>query len=361
MTFNLPKELPFFQMEPFDKKPKYPSLITSLLSISSLSPGTINHIGLLLTNFHSRSYHELKSLTTNQYLSVLAQHYSSFTALGIVLPVHTAPDIAYMVILEIAKCEHFVTVPHTIQIMLLLNLVRASALLGKSEELFQLHLLQTLYQNNQAHLLLPLLYLSAQAQKPISVQLNKTVFTRNHRYNCLLLYYHGINCLLLGDFRSAELSLLEAFTLTKFCKDMRESVLQKLSLASFLNHTPYSVLCSHLPEKHQPSGYAFNIWSLDGQFRSVQSDKFYAKFSQLINIEHARRVIIDYAHVTTRMNLEDLYRACDTKSIKPILERIPDLQYEIQDQIIIFKDISLEHAISQEIAKITKSLKAQKK
>ena len=144
-------------------------------------------------------------------------------------------------------------------------------------------------------------------------------------------------------------------------------VVEKLSLASFLNHTPYLVFQKYLKLTHQPQGLTLNIWDLDdSNYLSKIQDtkKFFDNFLEEILYEHTRRVIFDYADTTSEMNLQSLIDACNNPNTEAVLLSLRssgEIKFKIQEGNIKFIRHNYQEQINCEQEKIDNYLKTFKK
>ncbi|KAH0789588.1 hypothetical protein GPJ56_006474 [Histomonas meleagridis] len=170
------------------------------------------------------------------------------------------------------------------------------------------------------------------------------------RVDVLNFYYSGINRLLLKEYSRAESDLIHSLLLSKHAKDVRQQIISKLSIASFLNHTSYEVFISRLKPKFRTIREKDPIWKLDSPIEC--KDKFLKIFAKELTIEHAIRVLVDAANTMTVVPLEQIKALCGVEEIEPIINHLRksgEINITIKDDIVSFAGVCINNKIEDEI------------
>lgn len=273
-------------------------------------------------------------------------------ALCIVAPVQVEPEIIYRLLRE--NVNHFSDCGKSFYTGLAMRLVAYACMSNNGEKLYEDNIIQDLVQKSPEYFTCALLFLTAQIQRPIEVDPH---FTKDIRCYAMSLYYHGINMLLLHKYKDAENSFSHALLFSKGCKDIRTSLIDKLSLASFLNRTPKSVFYSRLNEKYYPVyGCSAEIWEITCPLSTEHFSTFYDVFVDDIMREYSRRVILHFSVNVTKITITKLSEKCSGSNVEEILDelrKLGEIQYEINDGVVIFQDIILTNKIDTQIQEVT--------
>ncbi|OHT01445.1 hypothetical protein TRFO_31775 [Tritrichomonas foetus] len=281
----------------------------------------------------------------------------SMIALILIAPLKTVPGLIFQYIENVyfQNLPTFVELHNDYKTGIVMRYVRAAVLCSKGVETFKNGFLHQLQKENPGLYSAPLLYLAAQIDNPMTLNIR---LTKNPRIDTLTTYYLGVNYIMLKNWDEAEKLLIKALALSKYCKDIRPSIIHKMSLASFLNKTPKSVFTNRIAPKNLLPGQSSKIWGLDGNYDSDRVDFFYRAFAHEIRQEHIRRVIIDFAETTTRVLLTDLTTACGFgNTIKPnqieehvkALIKAGEIQASISKDFVEFESVSLQAHVETEM------------
>lgn len=266
-------------------------------------------------------------------------------ALSLLIPPKKAPRSLNVLIQQLIP--DFNSISKNIQNSLAYKYVETSLIIGEGQQLYDSGVITSMFSDNPAYFAGPYLFLLVSIKNPKCIDIFKEksiIYTKDSRIDTMTLYHYGELLLLLNDFEKSEKHLLRAYKLAKRAKikDLIEPIVDVLSLASFLNHIPFSVFCNYLKFTHHPSGFALNIWEVDSHdYKSKIHDKweFYKYFEGEIMREHTRRVIFDYAETTTEMPIQLLYTACNNENTEEVLKSLGssgELKFKIQDGVIKF-------------------------
>lgn len=272
--------------------------------------------------------------------------------IAMIVPISFAPLPIYTILHE--NVNQFDSIPEELKAGFALRLARSAAMCNKGQQLLKENILQTLLGKSVETYSLAYLYLCAQLQEPTDFE---PQLSTDIRTNAMTLYYLAINRMLLNRFEDAEQALQRAFVLTKGCKDFRPNVIEKLSLASFLNHTPYSVFLSFLPEKYYPqAGSQALIWDLNAKIDSSVLNSYYSFFTSAIIQEHTRRIILDYSLTVEKIPIKMLQTQCNVDSIETYIaqmQSLGEIDAKIVSHNVIFNGPVISDKIKTQVANVS--------
>ncbi|KAH0785999.1 hypothetical protein GPJ56_010133 [Histomonas meleagridis] len=244
----------------------------------------------------------------------------------------------------------FVECPNIIKTSIAMRVIRAAALSKTLQRLYETNLIQQLYQKNKTVFNLPMLYLAAQSKRPDST-LHPTI-SMSTRNDVLQYYYSGINQMNLKNFEDANIDFAKALTLAKALEfdEIIRSIIDKLSLSSFLSHTQRDVFLKRIPIYLKLDGPYEKIWDINSEIDRY--DSFMNSFSYEISRERTRRLIIDLALTTSRINIDHFVELCG-----PVDEAKKMTQNEIEiivnDDMITFNGPFLLEKVQNKIQDLT--------
>lgn len=322
----------------------------------------LNNIGHVFTQFNDPG-------NWKDFKNGLAQYPTSAINLptqiciAMCCPIKIVPEEIFARINELLT-QHFKEIPLKFKFNLVSRLVSSALYLQIGERLLADKFFIELVNQFPQYFAYAFLYLSASLEKPQDLFESIPIhYTKIPRQDLLTLYYYSVNLLLLKTdkhIKKAEQYLLYAFELATQSKseDLLPSVIQKLSVASFLNHVPYSIFLNRLPKYQKIEPNALSFWDIDIRFNpSCDKTGFYQKLSNEIQQERSIRIVYDYAKTTTQVTFEQLQEACGTTDIQLVLtslESMGNIEYVLKDGIITFLRCSNQSKIDYEQQEIEK-------
>ena len=323
----------------------------------------LKNIGDLFEKFNEAEIKVIDSFYTDRFISQLHPH--GVIALVMLTPIEKTPSHILNFVSGYIYSKSFITevlskIPENYQYGIAMRYVKAAYLCNKGLEAINLEGFVSLYKSNPTLYTPPILFIHAQVKEPLTPQIQ---YRKDGRIDTITLYYLALNFMLKKDFQQAEFLLTKAFILSKSCKDVRPNIINKLSLASFLNRTPKEVFCNISPQKHFPKGISGSLWALK-PIDPSQLDSYYREFEKDIVTESARRIILDYAETSTAVSSKDLAKACGIKpnELQRLLSELGksgDLSCTItQDGNVQFTSIALMQPVNTELVNVTKLFKS---
>ncbi|KAK8882048.1 hypothetical protein M9Y10_044688 [Tritrichomonas musculus] len=286
-----------FGMSDFGKgQKKIPEIIVQCKKVKNTSQ--LQDLGSLVSLGTESSESDIKVALCDFTLASLEKHQT--VALILLIPPSFAPKELYNSFSYIL--DFLDKLPSRLQTGLALKWVRSAIFADLQNQLYDSKILHGLYEKNPDLYAAPYLYLCSAADHPISME---TVFSGDVRINALTLYYSAINKMLLADYNAAEMDFIRALTLSKKNRDMKDSILTKLSLCSFLNRTPEEIFKRRIPLSRSLPKIANEIWKFDRNLDLTFLPPFYKRFLSEIAYEHSRGVILNLASTVTVIKLEE--------------------------------------------------------
>jgi hypothetical protein len=287
-----------------------------------------------------------------------ASPFSSFTntqviAIGLITPIPLNPKVAYQVLVKVVNSSGFCGAPVKWQLACLMRLVRASSLAHKSRELFLARTVHDFHERDPKTFQVSLFYLYVESLNFIDAV---PELTHDLRADAITFYYSGLNRLLHRQFAIADEHLQRSWVLSKAAKDMRTSIVNKMSLAAFLAGAPRAVFDDRLPHKYLPTGTFLNIWNLDGKYK--QGDVTGAVCSHLtaeITEEHTRRLILDMALSTSVLPVAMVKERLGVRDLDGSFEKMRregTINLKIESDAVVFSRPSLVPVLEAELAEL---------
>lgn len=338
----------------FDQPHQPPEIIVQCKKLKNISQ--LQHIGSFIPLGSELSSSDLKEALSKTTLESL-EKYQIVMLIYLIQP-SFAPKELYDAFSSINSI--FDQLPSRMQTGLAIKWVRTSILSSRHNELFNSHIIHELYEKNPDLYTAPYLYLCSATDHPEFIETN---FSGDVRINAETLYFAAINKMLLAEYSKAELDLINALALSKKCRDMKDSILSKLSLCSFLNRTPEKIFRRKVPYGRTLPKIAEEIWNFDIALDTSFFPPFYNRFAQEIAYEHARGVILNLASTVTVIKLEDAQKLAgkdiDINVLLETLQAEKSLVATIKDDCIYFDDSSKIDLLStriQEVQQLIESL-----
>lgn len=326
----------------------------------------LKSIGDLFEKSKDLELNVIKVLFSEKYLTQL--HIPGIVALIMLTPLQKAPNHLYDFLSKVIYVKPFLEnlakIPDNYQYCIAMKFAKVACICNKVPEAVQLEVYNHLLGTNPTIYMPSLLYIHAQIKDPFTCPIQ---YRKDGRIDTITLYYLSLNHMLKDEFREAEFLLRKCYLLSKSCKDIRPSIIHKLSLASFLNRTPRDVFKLYIPEKHFPKGIAGDIWE-PRLINTSQLDGFYQEFESKIVKESARRIILDYAETTSAISTKDLCKACGVKQndLNKILDELAasgDLKFDKSaDGVITFIALCCVKPVNDELlitSQLLSSIKGQ--
>lgn len=314
-------------------------------------------IGDLIERSNETELKVFEGFYTDKFISQL--HPPGIVALIMVTPLQKASLAVYQLA---SSCiyskpyinDHLPKLHDHFQFSIAMRFACAACLCNKGAEALQLEGFNALYKSNPIIYAPSLLYIHAQIKDPLILPIQ---YRKEGRIDTMALYYLGVNHMLKRNFQDAEFLFMKSYLLSKTCKDIRPSIIHKMSLASFLNRTPSEVFFRTIPRKHHPSGMVGSLWTLK-PVDLGQLDGFYREFEKEIVSESARRIVLDFAESSTAISVKDLAKACsikqtDLKKVLDNLSKLGDIQHTItQEGIINFESVAFVQPVNEELVNV---------
>jgi hypothetical protein len=269
-------------------------------------------------------------------------------AVAILLPFDSQPEIVSQFCAELLP--RIQTFPQHVQVGLALKYARTTVLSRSVDAELKKGPLALLCSQSPKIYQLPLLFLRAHSSDPTVLDL---VITSERRYDTMLLYYSAVNKLLVGAPEQADADLMHAWALSKGAKDLRDSIVNALSLSAFLSRVPQQVFLGRIRQKYAPrKGADAEIWDLGAnlEFLIGKWDSLFQRLAVFIRKEHARRVIANLAITADAIPLQDLRKLVGFTVLDDFLS--PEAPFRVENGIVLFGTPNLVAAIETEIARI---------
>lgn len=337
-------------MQP-DKKPYLDYVKNDILKVKNMDD--LKDLGKTMKDAKALEKREVEELFNSKFLQ--AKNVPQLAALCIVVPTNAVPNQLYSLISKLLP--DMKNLNFRIQNGIAYKYVEAAISISEGKNLLANDIFIALFYDSPAIYAGPYLRLLASIKDPKDIfEKNAISYTKEPRIDVLTLYYYSINLLLLNNYKKSEQFLLRSYKLAKKAKidDTIPSIVEKLSLASFLNHVPHTVFLSLVKLTHHPEKHASSIWDLDNSnyLDQIQDPKnFYNQFRKQIIFEHTRRVIIDFTISTSEMPLQLLIEACnnpDTMEVLALMKSSGEIKFRIKDNIIKFIKFNYQVQIDQE-------------
>lgn len=317
----------------------------------------LKSIGDLIEKSNETELKVFEGFYTDKFISQL--HPPGVIALIMITPLQKASSGVYSLASSCVYAKPFINDPLTklnehFQFSVAMRFACAACLCNKGAEVLQHEGFNSMYKSNPVIYGPPLLYIHAQIKDPLILPIQ---YRKEGRIDTMALYYLGVNHMLKREFQEAEFLFMKSYLLSKTCKDIRPSIIHKLSLASFLNRTPSEVFFRTIPRKHHPNGMVGSLWTLK-PVDLGRLDGFYHEFEKEIVIESARRIVLDFAETSTAISVKDLAKACNIKQteLKKILDNLSkfgDIQHTItQEGIINFESVAFVQPVNEELVNV---------
>lgn len=330
-----------------------PEIITQCKKLKNISQ--LQYLGSFMTLGSELSTSDLQKILSKSTLDKMEKH--QIVMLILLIPASFSPKElfeAFESIIEIIN-----QLPSRMQTGLAMKWVRTAVLAGRLPEFYDSSIIHEFFKANPDLYSAPYLYLCSAYDKPVSIEVS---LSGDVRINAEAYYYSAINKMLLSDYNNAEIDLIRALTLSKKCSDMKDSILSKLSLCSFLNRTPECVFRGRVPTGRVLPRVVDEIWNFEKPLDTSLFPPFYKRFTQEIVYEHARCVLLNLASTVTVMKLEDvqeLIGECEVEMIAEVLKAEESLMVTIKDGCIYFNDSSKSDLLNikiQEVQQLMQSL-----
>lgn len=195
----------------------------------------------------------------------------------------------------------------------------------------------------------PYLCLCARTGQPTTAKFQPML--KSSRLSCLLLFYQGLNDLLLNKFVEAEDSFFKALSITNFAKDIIPNLLLYLGLSNFLLGRSYDYFSSFVPVRFQVDENIKNLWDPDLKY---STPLIFRRWEKQIMTQRAKVIIRDYALLYPSISLEELKSKCSIGDefdavFKSIAE---DIGAQVEGKKVIFGPPHITSKIEQSIKSI---------
>jgi len=165
------------------------------------------------------------------------------------------------------------------------------------------------------------------------------------RMKALFYYYKGHNCLMTREFPLAEECFMKAFHYSCDVRDVRKSVLNWTTLASYLAGTPEYVFRSREINNEFLSKEAEDLWR-----QELFPIELFADYSELIRQEKTKRLFIYFSKAVTSFHVSHF--PYDMKLIFD--SKIPGVEYTVDNDVVTFIKTSYDQEIEAQIRKMNK-------
>lgn len=233
-----------------------------------------------------------------------------------------------------------------------LRLVQSAKIVGKLKDLYENKTLEELISKDVESFAAPYLFLTATLCKPIDVDYP---IPSHYRTAALQMYYSGVNQLLLNHFEKAQKQFTHSLTLSSACKEMKQSIVNYLGIACFLNGASFKVYQTLVPLKCNICKAIKDIFNL----KPLDQNKlgsFAPYYAALLN-ERARRMVVEIASTTSTISYSDLEDLVKPAKLDKVLSATAkDVTFVMKDDIILFDEPSMVGRIEREIEIVNETL-----
>lgn len=199
-----------------------------------------------------------------------------------------------------------------LQLNFALQLIEAGVILKRVEDIYNKEIIQKLFQQDKELFAPAYLNIRYLINDPVSHENpDFHVISKNYRINAMTQFHLGKNALHLGNYQIAKELFLHSIAFARNHISIKQTAAIYLNLACYLLHDSRYVFEQLRPKDVDVPSDFLRIWDIYDIPFVLDPPSGYNRFIENIKLEHAVRVILDYAQTCRKMPLHVLKDDCE--------------------------------------------------